>query len=125
MRHRGTFMKRSFGIAIIAAILAVPAFAASNSQTVTLPGGYTVGATKLPAGNYKVSWTGTAPNVQVTLEQKNSPNPVTATVPATLAEQKHDHTQLLTNNQAGVVKLQSIQLKDVTLTLAGSPAPGQ
>ncbi len=118
-------MKRSFYLALVATLLTTPAaFAASNIKTVTLPA-VTVGTTSLPAGSYKISWTGTAPNVQVTLEQKNSHKPVTATTPATLDEKKNGQEQVLTNNQAGIVKLESIQLKDVTLHLVSSTASGQ
>ncbi len=46
-------MKRFFGYALIVASLSLPAFAAKNSQDVTLNAPVKVGTTQLPAGNYK------------------------------------------------------------------------
>jgi hypothetical protein len=118
-------MKRILGFAIILSSLAVPAFAAQKTQNITLPEAATIGSTKLPAGEYKITWTGTAPDVQVTLEQKNVGRPVNATLPARLVTEKHDRTQLTTNSQAGVNTLEKVQLKDVTLTFTSAPASGQ
>ena len=118
-------MKRLLSFAIVLSSLCIPAFAAKNSQTITLNNPTTVGSTKLPAGEYKLSWTGTAPEVQVTIEQKNAKNPATVTVPAKLVTEKHDRTTLTTNSQAGALILQSIQLKDATVNFTSSPASGQ
>jgi hypothetical protein len=118
-------MKRSFGFALILALLSIPAFAAKNSQSINIIDPVTIGSTKLPAGEYKVTWTGTAPNVQVTIEQKGAQHPISATVPAKLMTEKHDHTQLTTNTHSGVITLENIQLKDVTLNLVSAPVSGQ
>jgi hypothetical protein len=116
---------KSLLIAILAAVLAVPAFAAGNSRTITIAKDLTVGSTKLPAGDYKLSWTGTAPNVQVKFEQKNAFKPATVTVPATLVEEKNPHGGLVTSTQANVLTIQKVQFKDLTLTLSASPAASQ
>ena len=118
-------MKRFFGLALILSALSIPSFAAKNSQTINLPDATTVGATKLPAGDYKITWTGAAPDVQVTLEQKNVGKPATITVPAKLVSEKHDRTQLTTGTVNGANTLENIQLKDLTLTFANTPASGQ
>jgi hypothetical protein len=118
-------MKRILGFAIILTSLSIPALAAKNSQSISLPDAVTIGSTKLPAGQYKITWSGTAPDVQVTLEQKNVGHPVTATLPARLVTEKHDRPQLTTNAQGGVNTLEKVQLKDVTLSFTATPASGQ
>ncbi|UWZ84855.1 DUF2911 domain-containing protein [Occallatibacter riparius] len=118
-------MKRLLTFALVLSSLSIPAFAAKNSQTITLSSATTVGTTKLPAGEYKLSWTGTAPEVQVTIEQKNVQHPATVTVPAKMVAEKHDRTTLTTNSQAGALTLESIQLKDATVNFTSSPASGQ
>jgi hypothetical protein len=119
------FMKRLLTFAIVLSSLSIPAFAAKNSQTINLPDPVTVGSTKLPAGDYKISWTGSAPDVQVTLEQKGVQKPVTVTLPGKLVPAKNDRTELTTNTQAGSVTLESVQLKDSTLSFTSTPASGQ
>ena len=118
-------MKRFLGIAFILSALSIPSFAAKNSQTITLADATTVGSTKLPAGEYKLTWTGTAPDVQVTIEQKNAGKPATVTVPAKLVTEKHDRNQLTTSQVNGAATLQNVQLKDFTLTFTSTPVSGQ
>ncbi|HWG19325.1 MAG TPA: hypothetical protein VG225_02270 [Terracidiphilus sp.] len=118
-------MKRLLGYAILLAAFSVPAFAAKNSQSVTLSTPVTVGATQLPAGDYKVSWTGTGSSVQVTLEQKGTQHPATVTVAAKLVEAKNAHVQLTTSTQAGVNTLQTIDLNHVSLVFGSAPSSGQ
>jgi hypothetical protein len=118
-------MKRLFGIAIILASLSIPAFAAKNEQSVTFSDAVTVGSTKLPAGTYKLTWTGTSPNVQVTLVQKDARHPATVTAAAKAIDQKHDQTQFTTGDQGGVNQLQQIQFKSVSLVFTSAPASGQ
>ena len=52
-------MKRFLGYAAVLALLSAPAFAAKNSETINISEPVTVGATQLPAADYKVTWTGT------------------------------------------------------------------
>lgn len=118
-------MKRYFVSALILSSLSIPVFAAKNSQTITFSTPVTVGAAKLPAGEYKLSWTGSAPDVQVTLEQKNVGKPVTASVPAKLVAEKHGRTSLTTDSKSGANALQNVQLKDITLTFTSTPVSGQ
>jgi len=110
-------MKRFFSYALIVAAFSVSAFAAKNSQSITLTDTVKVGSTQLAAGNYKVTWTGTAPNVQVTIAAKGK---TSVTVPAKMADAKNGHVALQTNTVNGTQVLEGIQLNDVNLTLEGT-----
>jgi len=118
-------MKRFFAFAFVFALVSIPSFAASKSSTVRFTSDVTVGSSKLPAGEYKLTYDGTAPNVQVTLVQKGASHPVTATVPAKLTEQKHEQVSMTTNSANGGNLLQTVQLKNVTLEFSSAPANGQ
>jgi hypothetical protein len=107
-------MKRFIGFAIVCTLLSVSALAASNSQTIKFSDTVQVGSTVLPAGDYKVTWTGTGASAQVTLLKKGVP-PVT--VPATVVEQKNNHTGISTDSQSGKNVLKTIILNNVSLTL--------
>jgi hypothetical protein len=115
-------MKRFLGSALILALLSIPAFAGSNSQTLILAHTVKAGATELPAGDYKVSWTGTGNSVQVTIAGRGIA-PVTLT--AKLVEQKHDHAGVITNSVSGTSVLQTIELSKVSLIVQDSTAGGQ
>jgi hypothetical protein len=59
--------KRVLAFTFIFAILPFAANAASkNTANIVLDSNVTVGTTDLPKGSYKVVWSGTDPNVQVT-----------------------------------------------------------
>lgn len=115
-------MNRFFASALIVASLSVPAFAAKNSQTVTLTDAVKVGSTQLPAGDYKVSWTTNGSTAQVTIADKGKDS---VTVPAKLVEAKNGHVALLTNTVSGVAVLESIQLNNVSLVLTGAAGSGE
>jgi hypothetical protein len=114
-------MKKLFGCALIVLLFSVPSFA-KNTQTITLAGKASVGATQLPAGQYEVSWTGSGNNVQVTFKQEGASHPATSTVSARLVQQKNDHVGLSMDSQGGATVIDSVQLSHFTLVL--SPAPG-
>jgi hypothetical protein len=120
--QRRIHLKRFFGYALIVASLSLPAFAAKNSQDVTINAPVKVGTTQLPAGNYKVSWTGTGSAVQVTIEQKGK---ASVTVPAKATEEKNGHVALVTNTVGGTDVLESIQLNNLTLNIAGATGSGE
>jgi hypothetical protein len=107
-------MKRIFGFVLACAILSIPALAASNSQTVSLPHAVQVGSSQLPAGDYKVTWTGSGDSAQVTLAKKGVQS---VTVPAKVVEQKHDHTGVTTNSKGDKEVLRVIFLGNVSLIL--------
>ena len=115
-------MKRFFEAAFIVALMSIPALAASNSQTVTFADSVKVGATELPAGDYKVSWTGTGSSVEVTIARKGA---VTVTLQAKLVEQKHERSGVTTDSHSGANILQVIQLRQVSLVVEGPQAAGQ
>lgn len=109
-------MKRFFGYAFLLASLSIPALAAKNSQNITLSDTVKVGSTQLSAGDYKVSWTGTAPEVQVTIAAKGK---TSVTVPAKLVDAKNGYVGLQTNTENGVRVLQAIHLDNANLVLTG------
>jgi len=115
-------MKRYFGFALILASLSVPSFAAKNSQNITLTDAVKVGTTQLPAGDYKVTWTGAGQNVQVTIADRGKN---TVTVPAKLVDAKNGHVAVLTNAVGGAQVLETIQLDKLSLVLAGASASGE
>ena len=114
-------MKRLFGYALMLALVAAPAFAAKNSQSITLAQNVKVGSTDFPAGDCKVTWTGTGDTVQVTIAQHGK----SITVPAKLVTAKNDHKGYVVNNQSGTDQLQTIELNNVSLQLLSPTTSGQ
>ena len=114
-------MKRLFGYALMLTLAAAPAFAAKNSQSVNFASPVKVGTTELPAGDCKVSWTGTGDTVQVTLNN----NGKSITVPAKLVAGKNDHKGYTVNRVSGTDQLETIQFSNVSLQLQGATASGQ
>jgi hypothetical protein len=96
----------------LALLLASSAFAATKAELV-LQGPTTVNGTKLKAGEYKLQWDGTGPNVEVSIMQGKN---VIAKVPAKLL----DLTKPSQNN-AALVKTND----DGTSTLAGARFEGK
>ena len=110
-------MKRFFAFALMFTLASAPLFAAQNSQTVNVPETIKAGATQLAPGAYNVTWTGTAPNVQVTFTQNRK---VLATVPAKLVEENNKNEELDTDSVGGAVVLEAIRLRNRTLVFSGS-----
>jgi len=118
-------VKRLSYCALILALMSAPAFAAKNSQSVNFPNAVKVGTTQLPAGDYKVSWDGTGSNVQVTLEQKGTKHPATATIAAKVVEQKNPQVGYTVDSTGGVNSIETLQFSKYNVVFAGTPAPGQ
>jgi hypothetical protein len=118
-------MKRLLYSVAVLMLISIPAFAAKNSQTVNIPEAVTVGNTQLEAGDYKVTWSGTGANVQVTLLEKDkySPKPVTVTARAEDAAQSQ--TGFTVERQGNVSKLSSLKVGKTTLIFDTSSANGQ
>jgi hypothetical protein len=114
-------MKRLFGYALVLALAAAPAFAAKNSQSVTLAQSVKVGSTEIPAGDVKVSWTGTGDSVQVTLAE----NGKTVTIPAKLIQEKNSHKGYTVSRTSGSDQLEAIQLSNISLQLENPTASGR
>jgi len=115
-------MKRLVGFASMLVLLAAPAFGSSNKpQTVIIPQNVQVGSSKLPAGTYKLAWTGSGSDVQVTLTREGK---TVITFAAKVVEQKNN-PGVDVNTIAGVTTLKAINLDKVSLELEGAPHPGQ
>jgi hypothetical protein len=70
-------MKRFSSLLILSTLLIVTGFAADGgSGRIRLDNAVNVGTTELPAGDYKVTWTGTGDNAQVTLKQGRQAQPL-------------------------------------------------
>ncbi|KAA6457156.1 hypothetical protein DYQ86_22715 [Acidobacteria bacterium AB60] len=118
-------MKRLTFCALILALLSVPALAEKNTETVKFPDAVKVGATQLPAGSYKVSWEGTGSNVQVTLEQKDTRKPVSATVTAKVTEEKSSRNSFTLNSEGNINTLHTLQFSKYNVVIAPPPEQGQ
>lgn len=77
-----------------------------------------VGSTELPAGDYKVTWTGSGDNAQVTLKQGKA----TATTTAQVLEVRRNNDAFATKDEDGSRVLTEIQFHDKTLVLHNAPS---
>jgi hypothetical protein len=105
-------------------ILALPfaAYAASqNSAHIVLDSTVTVGTTELPKGNYKVVWTGTDPNVQVTFINGDW----TKTVPAHIVEGRNNLEAEMTNVKDNKTFLTALEFHNATLQFGGATQSGE
>jgi hypothetical protein len=114
--------KRVLAFTFIFAILPFAANAASkNTANIILDNNVTVGTTELPKGSYKVVWSGTDPNVQVTFTNHN----VTKTVPAQIVEGRNNLEAELTDSKDNKTFLTGLQLKDATLKFGNAAHTGE
>lgn len=114
-------MKRLLAISALVVLFSMTVFAA-NSQNLTVYSPVQVGDKQIPAGEYKVSWTGTGSDVQVSLTKDGSKTP-TVTIPAELTEQPHKNSAVSTESINGKSQLKEIQLSKVKLVVKnGQPA---
>jgi hypothetical protein len=114
-------MKRFFGIALTLVLFALPAFAGTKPQTVIIPQKVQIGSTQLPAGDYKLTWTGSGSSVQVTLTQNEK---AVVTFSAKAIEGKYE-PGVETMTDGGVTVLETIQLRTVSLVLENASHSGQ
>lgn len=116
-------MKRFTGIASVLVLLATPMFGGSKKpQTIDIQRDVQVGTTNVPAGTYKLAWTGDGQKVQATLTQKGKP---VATFAAKVSEAKNDSVGVGVATVSGVTKLETIYLNDVNLQVESAPQQGQ
>jgi hypothetical protein len=114
--------KRVLGFTFILAFLPFAANAASkNSANVVLDNNVTVGTTELPKGAYKVVWTGTDPNVQVTFTNGNW----TTTVPAHIVEGRNNIEAEMTNVKDNKTFLTALELRNTTLQFGDGTHAGE
>jgi hypothetical protein len=114
--------KRVLGLTFIFAILPFAANAASkNSAHVVIDNNVTVGATELPKGSYKVVWTGTEPNVQVTFTNGN----FTKTIPAHIVEGRNNIEAEMTDVKDNKTVLTGLEFHNATLQFGETTHAGE
>jgi hypothetical protein len=110
-------MKRLLIVLTLLSTFSLAALAAdAGSGSVRLTSAVKVGSTELPAGNYKVTWTGTGNNAEVTLKQGK----YSVTAPAQVVDAKHSQDAYATKAENGSRILTEIQFRDKTLLLNSS-----
>jgi hypothetical protein len=114
--------KRVLAFTFILAILPFAANAASkNSANVLINNDVTVGSTELPKGNYKVVWTGTESNGQVTFTNGKW----TKTIPAHIVEGRNNTQAEMTDVKNNKTVLTAIQLSNATLQFGDGTHGGE
>ncbi len=114
--------KRVLCLTFILAILPFAANAASqNSAHVVIDTNVTVGTTELPKGTYKVVWTGTEPNVQVTFTNGN----FSKTVPAHIVAGRNSIEAEMTDVRDNKTVLTGLEFHNATLQFGQSTHVGE
>ena len=114
-------MKHFSTLLILATLVSVAAFAAeSGSGKIHLTNSVKVGSTELPAGDYKVTWSGSGDKAQVTLTQGK--NVATATARVEAAHQNNDSVTVTSQNGDRI--LDEIQVHGTTLVLENGQSMG-
>jgi hypothetical protein len=114
-------MKRSFSFALMLVLFAAPVFAGNKTPTVVIPVNVQVGSAQLPAGDYKLTWTGSGSNVQATLTQNQK---AVITFSAKLVEGK-TAPSVETDTHGATAILDVIHTDNFSLILEGTPQSGQ
>ncbi len=104
------------------AALSLPALAAKNSETVSVPSPVKAGSAQLTPGDYDVTWTGTGPDVQVTFTRNKK---VITTFPAKLVQGANNNVGLETDSKSGTEVLNAIRMHNMTLVVGAAPSSGQ
>src|SRR3974377_2415247 len=114
-------MKRFSTLLILATLVSVAAFAAeSGGGKMHLTNSVKIGSTELPAGDYKVTWTGSGDKAQVTLTQGKNVATTTARV-----EAAHQNNHAVTwTGQNGDRLLNEIQVHGTTLVFENGQSMG-
>ncbi len=117
-------MKRFAGIASVLVLLVAPMFGSSKKpQTVDIPENVKIGSTQVPAGTYKLAWTGTGSQVQATLTTRNGKT--VATFAAKAVDTKNGRSGVDVVTDGGVTNLKAILLDNVSLTIQSSQQSGE
>ncbi len=113
-------MKRFASLMVLSTLFATAAFAAdSGSGKIRLDNAVKVGTTELPAGDYKVSWTGSGAATEVTLTQGKTK----VTLPAQVVAVRRNQDAIAIRSENGSRVLTEIQFQKETLVFQN--APGQ
>jgi hypothetical protein len=94
-------------------LVTIPAVAANKNPSINIPIDVQVGSTLVPAGDYNLTITGTAPDVQVTI---NKGNKAIVSFPAKEVQSK-GLTSVSAQGSGKVPNLESIQLHEFLLVL--------
>jgi len=115
-------MKRLLLLFTLFTFMGVAAFAGENgSGKIHLDSAVKVGSVELPAGEYKVTWTGSGDNTQVTLKQGK----ITATTTARLVDEQRRNDAIVTKSDNGSRVLTQIQFRDATLLINGTSSTSE
>src|SRR5277367_1477442 len=114
--------KRILAFAFILGFLPFAATAATkNSAHIVLDNPLTVGTTELPKGSYKVVWTGTDANAQVTLTSGQW----TKTFSAHVVSERNSVEAQTTTVKGDKTFLTALELRDATLVFVNNPSTGE
>jgi hypothetical protein len=114
--------KRVLAFTLIFAFLPFVANAASkNSGNVVIDKNVTVGTTELPKGTYKIVWTGTDTNAQVTFTHGNWAK----TVPARIVEGRNDIESESIDVKDNKTFLTALALHNATLQFGDGTRTGE
>lgn len=114
--------KRALAFAFILSFLPFAANAATkNSAHVVLDNTVTVGTTEVPKGNYKVEWTGTDANAQVTFTSGQW----TKTIPAHIVAEKNGVEAQTTTVKGDKTFLTALELRNATLVFTDGTRAGE
>ena len=112
-------MKRFAVLIVLSTLFVTAAFAAdSGAGKIRLDSAVKVGSTELPAGDYKVTWTGSGASAAVTLTQGKTK----VTTAAQVVEVSRNHQAVSTKNENGARVLTEIQFRNETLVLQNAPS---
>ena len=115
-------MKRIQAVTLLLASLPLAAFAASkNSANVEIDNSVKVGTTDLPKGDYRIEWSGTDQNTQVTFIKGK----FTTTVPAHVVAQRNAEEAQLTTTEGSTIVLTGLQLHKFTLQFGNTVHAGE
>ena len=116
---------RSVFLAVL--LIGLPALVfAANTKTITITEPATVGSKVLQPGDYKISWDGSGPTVDVKFQQNGK---TVVTAPATVKKEKTGYEAGAVDlksenpNGSGAKMLESISFKDMALVFGDNASP--
>src|SRR6266850_1231414 len=106
--------------AVLVALLSMTVWAAdTNKATIRLSEPANVGSTQLPAGEYKLTWTGTGSDVEAKFSQGKK---TVATVPAHLVQAASGYSSPVVRTNSETKALLGVDLPKVSLSFTGNGA---